>query len=238
MVGAVVLAAASGSISPAGSDSRPAEYRSFSTLGGAERGIVSPIAGDAVTLEEARMRVPYPIPTLSEASLPQVCDEGSGPVRLLQTWSNYRGTSPTEHQTALTYGHGVYLQVEPITAFRFGNVPELPSVEEAFDVFDYPVGLTTSTVRGHRAWVNELDGAVTCPSDSEPGPIQYTPGEGCPNGMCTTAPPPQAPGAFMFAPTETAVVKWLERGVVVDIVGPYPSETLKRLAEVIRWPDQ
>lgn len=236
VVGAIALAAVGGATSAA-PEGRLAELAGFRSFGGAERGIVSPIAGDAVTIEEARARASYAIPLLPEASMSEVCDEGSIRLHLLQAWSNHRGTDPEFHQTALTYNHGAYLQLEPVTAYRFGIVPELPPVEDAFSPDDYPEGLSTSTVRGHVAWVNELEAPVTCPERPDLT-ISYTPGPECPNGMCTTGPPPQAPGAFMFSPTETAVVKWLERGVVMDIVGPYPSEILKALAEGMRWPDQ
>lgn len=237
VLGALVLATASGTISTPGANSRPAEYPGLLTfVGGDTRGIVSPIGGEPVTLEEARSRAPYPLPLLPPVPLPQVCDEGSAVLSMLQAWSGYESTEPEFHQTALTYNHGVYLQVEPIEAFVFGKVDELPPVEEFFDESDYPEGLLTSSVRDHRAWVNELTGPVTCPLP--PDPIWYTPGPQCPNGICTVAPPPQTPGAFMFSPFETAVLKWIERGVVVEIVGPYPSEILKALAEGIRWPDR
>jgi hypothetical protein len=237
LIGAIVLAAASGAISSAGTDSRLKLSTGFLSIGGAERGVVSTIAGDAVTLEEARARVPYPIPLLKAVSLPQVCDEGDGPLRLLQSFSTYEDADPGTDQTALIYNHGVWVQLEPVADYRFGEVPELPSVEDAFPPDDYPEGLTTSTARGHVAWVNELDGPVTCPGPPDLT-IWYTPGPECPNGMCTVGPPPQAPGAFSFAANEVALIKWFERGVIVEIGGPYSSEVLKTLAAGIQWPNQ
>jgi hypothetical protein len=224
-----------GSITSERSSTVPQEQPGLLTFAsGPSRGLTSPIAADAVTLEEARARAPYPIPLLPGLPLGEVCDEGGGTLRLLQAWANYAGSDPKHHQTALTYNHGVYLQLEPITAFTFGDVSELPPLEKAFAPDDYPIGLLTSTVRNHTAWVAELKTPVTCPGPAET--VWYTPGPGCPNDMCTIAPPPQVQGAFMFSPMETAVLKWLERGVVMELVGPYPSETLKTVAEGILWP--
>ena len=208
--------------------------RLLSFASGPSRGLTSPIAADAVTLAEARARAPYPIPLLPGLPLPQVCGEGDSSLTLLQAWSNYAGTDPKLHQSALTYNHGVYLQLEPISAFRFGDVPDLPPVEKAFAPDDFPTALVTSTVRDHVAWVAELEPSITCPGPAES--IWYTPGPDCPNKMCTISPPSQVSGAFMFSPTETAVLQWLEQGVVMELVGPYPSETLRTIAEGIRWP--
>ncbi len=129
------------------------------------------------------------------------------------------------------------MSLTPATAYDAATVQsgELLPVEAAFAKDDFPVGLATSRVRGHVAWVKEVATTVAC----EPGTVMAV------HTMSDEAPATpnagessvtNAAGAVMFAPTLNATLTWLERGYVIEIAGPYEVAQLIQLAEEMSWP--
>jgi hypothetical protein len=200
------------------------------TFAGGSGGPRQPIAGEAVTLPEAQTRVDFPIPVLPAAALADACnDQGPAPLTLLQVWvSSFAEGEEYAPQVGMNYSHGIWVSLSPLSSHTFGDVEELPAVEDFFDPgWSYPDGLITGVVRDHVAWKAPISPDFDCGSGSQV--------PGVPLGEVTPLPVPEveAPpvGAVMYDPLQTGSIKWLENGVVINLVGPYPTDILSAIVE-------
>ena len=94
---------------------------------------------------------------------------------------------------------------------------ELVPLAQAFDASDYPAELTAGTVRNHIAWLNEMDPGLKCNDEDATAP----------DAISSVAPQTEI---SRFDQTQTGNVMWVENGVVVHLVGPFPIERLISLA--------
>ncbi len=191
-----------------------------------------PIPGVEVALVTAQAAVSYPVPLLPSIQLADPCTGAPTQLRLLAVWAS-PSQSPAETQVGLTYSDGVWLSVSPLSQFvpSVQKAGELPPVQDFFPASDYPTGLVTSDVRGHTAWVKEISPNFSCATTSAEGVSSGTGSSGGPS----QAPPAPIPGAVMYDPTMISVLSWAEKGVVVDMAGPYPTSEMKKIASGIEW---
>jgi hypothetical protein len=130
----------------------------------------------------------------------------------------------------MNYSKGIWVSVSPLSEYdsKIQKAGELPRVEDFFPADDYPKQLTTGDVRGHTAWVKELSPSFDCAktsSETIPSP-----------SASSTGTQYSAPSAVvMYDPATIGDLNWIENGAVIDVAGPFPADTLKRVAEDITW---
>lgn len=169
-----------------------------------------PIPGRPVAWGEAIRAARTPLPRLRPIFLPDPCTGFESPVHLRSVWAS---GSVREWQVGVAYTHGLWMTLEAAANYNDASAPELRPLQEAFPRYDFPVGLENGAVRGHRAWIGELDPRFKC-----------------------SRPTTNANGDwFIFDVTRTASLSWKERGVVVGLNGPFSARTLSSLASAMSW---
>ena len=203
-------------------------------------GLGTPIPGEPVSLAQARLRVDYAIPILASSPLPDACTAVQGPVTLVQMWATSESEDRELRQVGSSYSHGLWISVTPLAGYNFGIVSEMPTVENWFGAKDPETRLETSRVRGHVAWAAELDPNFSCEGGGRIPEIIQSPAANVPEvhageEECTGSNCVPDAAKIMFNPRMTGSVTWLENGVAVNLVGPYPVSQLAALAENISW---
>jgi hypothetical protein len=190
-----------------------------------------PIPGTKVSLADAIDFVPYQVPQLPEVALSDPCTGQSSTLEMAAVWDQPQEDA-ADSQVGFNYGDGIWISVSPLSGFvkSIQEAGELPPADSFFPETDYPDGVTTGSVRGHRAWLKELDPKFTC-STADQNSV---------TSMGSESPSPGGPSdpeidAVMFDPRQTANITWAENGVVVDLTGPYPVAELQKLAEQMEW---
>jgi hypothetical protein len=212
--------------------------------------------GDVVTLAEARLRVDYPIPLLPSVTLSDPCGGPSQTLSPTEVWASKPSVDRSSREIAIAYPLGIWMVAIPKNFFNdnVANPDELPSVEAAFPTSDFAGGTTTGTVRGHTAWVQSPDAALDCttasywavplenpvpPAPSRLGP--YAPKDPPVVIAPTTVPtdlPLQAQSvgvAIHYAASGCSTLFWMEDGVVIHLVAPFPVAQLTDLAQGISF---
>lgn len=182
--------------------------------------INAPIIGRITTLQSAAAKVQYPLLVLAAEMLVDPCSGASQPVQLGQVYVSRSATAQENRQAGMIYSHGIWVSVTPLNMFHYGNVSELPPVEQAFDPLDFPTGLHNGTVRGHTAWVKELSPSFSCADHSG----EYSASQ--PNPERTPIPE----HFKLYNDGTSASIKWLENGAVFHLTGPFTADKLKQIA--------
>jgi len=191
-----------------------------------------PVPGEEVSLEQAQMRADFDVPLLSPQRLTAACATENEPeLRLLATWAS--DVEDKSLQIGFNYSHGIWVSISPITVYSSDalNGSELAPVSEAFTQADFPSQLETVSVRDHTGWLKPLSRSFDC--DSGQPVVPHEPVSPRPS----ISPDEVAEGnrGVMYDPTTIGSLEWAERGVIVNIAGPYDSGTLMELADGIDW---
>lgn len=187
----------------------------------------APIPGELTTLVDARSRVDYPIPTLQPQSLPDPCKLGTMVTLVLkEVWATRLPVERTMRQVGLTYSGGVWISVTPKQRFNdsIALQNDLPLIADAFAPDDDPsADLSSGSVRGRTAWLNELGPGSICPPPSASSASYQEPG------------PEAGVGNLPYADALSGHLTWMENNVVVHMSGPYNVATLQAMASGIVW---
>ena len=190
-----------------------------------------PIPGVQVTLDAAQSVVAYRLPQLPLGSLPDPCTGNIEPLRLISVWASEDAT-PEWTQVGLAYSHGIWMSVSPLgmMAERIRSKAELPPVDSFVDG-PAPIAVVDGTVRGQPAWQKEPAADLPCEGWlAEPSGGEPSPGNTDPVSLAALQ-----QEALYFDGTVSGSLMWIERGVVIDLVGPYRTDELKALAKEIAW---
>jgi len=196
--------------------------------GGAGVGPTNPIAGDLVTSAVAGERLTFSMPTLPDVIIETDCAPEVR-VERIEIWVSPEGVPALSRQLGVVYSGGIWLTAESITRWSASiqKSGELPSVEQ---LDGGPGRLQDTSVRGHTAWVKE-GGLDPCQALSRAIPqTSGSPQPGLPPGDSTELIP-----AILYDPTRTASIRWIERGLVIEVGGPLTVSALTELASGVLW---
>ncbi|HWC32871.1 MAG TPA: hypothetical protein VG709_07060 [Actinomycetota bacterium] len=169
-----------------------------------------PIAGRAVRWAVAEREAAMELPRLPEMELADPCTGGLASISLRRVWSSGAGR---DWHIGVNYTHGLWMTIAAAHRFNHARERELRPLRAAFPPFDFPEGLRDGEVRGHVAWIGDLNPSFRCSrSATNPGRDW-----------------------FIFDPARTGSITWKERAAVLELSGPYRAETLASLAGEAHW---
>lgn len=198
---------------------------------GTSVGLTNPISGELLSLAEAQDRAPFSLPVLPGVEIPNPCTGKAEQLQLLEVWASAEGTTPQDRQVGMVYSGGVWVMVESVGRWSetIQKAGELPSV----DALDEPGRLIDARVRGHNAWTVEAK-PTPCEEVNRASPPQVV-GPSPNPGVSPTVDPSDTKPAVLYDPARTGSIRWVENGLVIEIVGPLSVKELTDLAEGLSW---